>query len=161
MATSTRNLHRDRIYFNSPWLLAQLEDLGFEIDLATDELVIRRFLMGENTQHLEAKERIRVRDSISLEMGDCEGRDIDDFFGNMSAQLVEPLNAAGIAIDDVTGIELGFGTYEVRYTRLQNDAEFEARRRFVYIANMLEALRPQIYNRVDAAIAEHGRIPQS
>ncbi len=161
MATTSRNLHLNRIYFNTPWFLELLAGFGLDIDATADERVLRRFLMGENTRHLEVKERLRVHDQTSIDMDDCEGVGIDDFFGNMQAQLVEPLTTRGISLDDVTRIELGQGTYEVVYTRLQNDAEHEARRRFAYLANMLEALRPQIYNRVDKAIAELGSIPQA
>lgn len=161
MATTTRNLHHDGIRFDTPWFLELLAELGFELDVATDERVIRRFIMGQNTAHLDAKERSRVHDTISIEIGDCETSNVDDFFGNMRAQLVEPLAARGISTEDVTRISLWEGNYEVSYNRLQNDAEFEARRRFTHIANMLEALRPQIYNRVDAAIAAHSSHPQS
>lgn len=159
----SRNLNREGVRFEYPWIHNLFAELGVHLEPKDklNERAIRRFIIGQNRMHIDATNRIRVKETVSIPMGCGSCADIDDLFGQLRDQLTEPLAKLGIAMSDVTHMEWGDGDYDVTYERLQNDTEFAERQRFAKACNDLEAIRQAVYDRVDEVVARHGSLPQN
>ncbi|MCP4526397.1 MAG: hypothetical protein GY833_10855 [Aestuariibacter sp.] len=161
-----RNLNRDRVYATNPWLTRLLAELGLEVDLesSADQRALRRFIMGENTQMLDASKRRRVAQQLEFTIPPVSGNSLMSLTLDIEKEMNDVLYEKGIALDSVTDYEFytgedGLGV-TVSYSREQTDEEFAQTQRFVYVSNELSKLRAVIYDRVNAAIAEHGSIPE-
>lgn len=160
-----RNLNRERVYATNPWLTRLLAELGLEVNLESeaDQRALRRFIMGENTQMLDGTKRRRVAKQTEFTIPSVSGNGLMELTLDIEKEVNNLLYENGIALDSVTDYEYytceeGLGV-TVSYSREQNDEEFAQTQRFVYVSNELSKLRAVIYDRINAAVAEHGSIP--
>ena len=153
-----RNLHRERIYYNTAWFIALLAEMGLHFEPEKDERILRRFIIGEKMYPMPTPERSEVRATIELPLNiDNSASSVAGLVGGFDDALRDALRTRGIDEASITHAEHytdsdNGGTYvEVTYMRPETDAELAQRQDFVTKFNALVAQKDEIYRRIDAA----------
>lgn len=151
-----RNLHRESIYYNTPWFIALLHDLGIKVDAERDRLALRRFILGEKLTPVTAPERRQVKCSVVIPAFHTEASSIDAFFTSAKEDMIQKLKAKGIdpEVNDIVNVDYfeqdGASQCEVDYMRPENDSELAKRQHFVDTFNTILKHKDDIYLRIDS-----------
>ena len=153
-----RNLHLERLYYNTPEFVAILHELGVSVEPERNKQTIRRFLLGEKLAPISSPVRSEVKTNIEIP-ATSHGKTISEFFGRAEAALRGSLAEKGISEDKIVNIELlcpsdGEGLkYFVEYLAPEPEGKFALRIENAELFNQMLRLQGEIYQKVDALVA--------
>ena len=148
-----RNLHREKIYYNTPWLISLLLELGINVDAERDRLALRRFILGEKLTPIDKPERRQIKCSVVIPAFHTEASSVDAFFASAKEDMIQKLKDKGIDPDNIVNVDHfeqdGASKCEVDYMRPESDAELAKLHHFADTFNKILAHKDEIYLRID------------
>lgn len=148
-----RNLHLEKIYYDSPLFLDILSDLDIAIEPERDKRALRRFIMGEKLILIEEPVHREVNRSIEMPATFETSGDVDSFFSSAKEALLKELNEIGIPLDKIKAIDCfdddGTQMFDVQFMALEKDGELAVRQTHAAVFNQILANKDEIYARID------------
>jgi hypothetical protein len=156
-----RNLHRDRIYFDTPWFIEILSDLKINVVPKRDERILRRFIMGEKMNPISYPQPISdlINSEIpcSFAFDECTPDNLA-MLGPDKESIEVDLKSANISLSDVKSIELIADDSEFKYvvihSVMQSESKLLRRREQASLFNEMILNTDKIYTAIDKKLAE-------
>jgi hypothetical protein len=158
-----RNLHYDKIYFDTPWFLSLLTEFGINADPIEYKSSIRRFIIGEKLVPMADAVRREVARQVDFPMNFEDATNVDTFFAHCNSSLLEKIHAHGIDPNCITRVESfeqdNESKIDVTFTTMETDEEVAIRQRKADVFNMILINKDAIYGRIDSHLAANKSTP--
>lgn len=154
-----RNLHRERIHFDTPWFIDVLADLIIDVDPPVDKRALRRFIMGELLVPMTEPQRSLVKRTTEIQANFDNADSIEEYFKGATTALLARVKKKGIEPDsivDCVGYNDDYGNdmYEISFMSPETDTELAVRKRHVDIFNQILSNQDAIYAKIDLCLME-------